>query len=140
MKYKRAKKRISQKRTNRKGLIKELDRVFSLFIRERDGECVTCHKKRDLTCSHLFSRVAHSTRWDEVNCHCQCRGCNMYHEHNPHIFTNWFIHKFGVDKYDWLLAKHKKTAKYPDFELLHMIESYRDKLVWEKRYYEDDTN
>ena len=105
--------------------IKKLDKEFSRFIRNRDKRCVLCGKTENLQCGHLFSRVAHSTRWSEVNCHGQCSGCNVYHEHNPHKFTIWFINKFGVDKYKLLFFQHNQTRKYTTGELQGMLLYYK---------------
>ncbi len=117
----------------RKGLVKKVDTAFSLFIRARDKKCVTCPATTKLQCGHLFSRVSFSTRWDELNCHTQCEGCNMSHEYDPQPFTSWFIHKFGLEAYDELHAKSKKTAKelkcFKDRDLADLLKIYQEKLM-----------
>lgn len=112
---------------SRKRLIKKLDSVFSIYIRQRDKKCVQCGSRENLTCGHLFSRVAHSTRWDEKNCHCQCTGCNMSHEFNPHNFTLWFVRRFGLLEYELLNKKYNTTAKYTNAELQLMILDYTER-------------
>ena len=104
----------TMKKLTRKQLIKKLDRLVSEYVRKRDGHCVTCANPRGLplTAGHLFSRVAHSARWNLLNIHAQCTGCNMYHEHNPHRFTSWFIQKFGLSKYEMLHACYSTTLKH----------------------------
>lgn len=116
---------------SRKKIVKKLDMVFSLFVRKRDGRCVTCTnlKRLPLTNGHLFSRVAFSTRWDELNCHCQCTGCNLYHEHDSGRFTTWFLRKFGQEKYELLYASYNHTAKYTSQDLMLMIKDYEARLV-----------
>lgn len=52
----------------------------------------------------------------------------MLHEYQPHKFTQWFIHRHGVDQYDWLAVKFAKTAKYTNQDLQLMILEYHDKL------------
>jgi hypothetical protein len=116
-----------QKPTRQK-LVKELDRVFSLFIRARDKFCVCCGTPENATCGHLLTRVAYSTRWDEKNCAQQCSPCNLNHEFRPQKFTSWFLHKYGVDQYDWLIVKHATTAKYTNQDLQLMILEYAEKL------------
>ena len=113
---------------SRKALVKELDTVFSLFIRQRDKKCVNCGTSRSLTCGHLFSRVAHSTRWDERNCHCQCSGCNLRHEHQPDIFIRWFIRKYGLQEYELLASKYHRTHKYTNSELELLVRHYKGLL------------
>lgn len=68
-------------------LKKELDRVFSIWIRERDandygnGRCVTCGRSGHLSmmdCGHFQSRGFYATRWHEWNCALQCKLCNAF--------------------------------------------------------------
>ena len=71
---------------SRKGLVKKLDTIFSIFIRLRKanelGEvsCYTCGKKdhyKKMQCGHFMSRKHYSTRWEELNCQVQCYSCNV---------------------------------------------------------------
>lgn len=67
-------------------LKKELDAIFSIYIREKynnEGtiKCYTCHKRLDFKsaqCGHFVSRQHLSTRYDEENCRPQCVGCNVF--------------------------------------------------------------
>ena len=69
-------------------LKKELDTIFSLFIRLREAtdeglvQCFTCNKvshyKSGMQNGHFQSRKHLATRWDETNCQVQCVGCNMF--------------------------------------------------------------
>jgi len=112
----------------RKGLVKKLDTAFSIFIRERDKICVVCGTTEKGTCGHLLTRTAYSTRWDELNCHRQCSNCNYSHESNPHPFTSWFIHKFGLEAYDGLILKHKTIKKFSDSDIATLTLEYEQKL------------
>jgi len=84
---------------DRSSLIKRVDEAFSLFIRGRDGyRCFTCGKTKaiaslfgmSIQAGHLFSRTNYSTRWDELNTHAQCSGCNSYHENHPEGIRSHF--------------------------------------------------
>lgn len=120
-KLKKAKKR------SRKSLVKELDRVFSIFIRNRDGNrCVQCGSMEKLTNGHLFSRVNHSTRWDELNCACQCSGCNMRHEYEFEPFRRIMEARIGKKKYNDLWFRHNQTKIFKDYELEEKIEHYKN--------------
>ena len=113
------------KKPSRKALVKKLDQAVSLYIRNRDKACVVCGTTERLTNGHLFSRVAYSTRWDvteDGNCHAQCMGCNLRHEHDAYPFNNWYIMKFGKDKWDELHLRYATPKKYKDFELIELIE------------------
>jgi hypothetical protein len=120
-------------KSERKKLVAKLDAVFSEYIRARDGyRCITCGvqgRERDglMQCGHLFTRASYSTRWDELNCFCQCRGCNLSHEYDPAPFTIRFIHKYGQEAYERLYAKSKSTLKLTDADMEILIGLYRHK-------------
>lgn len=118
------------KKSARKRLVAALDRVCSEYIRKRDNsQCVVCGSREQPTNGHLFTRSAYSTRWDELNCHCQCWACNYSHEHNPGPYTSWFVRKYGIDTYDELLRKHKQPLKLKDYQLQEMIDQFKEKLL-----------
>ena len=52
----------------------------------------------------------------------------MLHEYQPHRFTQWFIHRHGVDHYDWLSVKFAKTAKFTNQDLRLLILEFTEKL------------
>ena len=83
------KKKTKRKRGSdeRKTWIEKLDRVFSLYIRLRDTKefnfkgcrCISCGEPTTydmLDCGHFVSRNAMAIRWEEDNCHAECRKCN----------------------------------------------------------------
>ena len=91
---------------------KEADHAFAQFIKHRDGwRCVICGHKSLITCGHLFSRVAMSTRFDPTNAYAQCRGCNFLHESNPHVFTLWYLLQFGQAAYETLYRRYYQTRQ-----------------------------
>ena len=109
----------------RKKLIKKLDKVFGDFIKDRDKRvCVVCGSRENIQAGHLFSRNAHSTRWDEKNVYAQCRDCNYKHESHPADFTDFFIEKWGYEEYKKLHKKYHTTRKYKDWELEELIIKY----------------
>jgi hypothetical protein len=66
---------------------KTADKWFSLYIRLRDSNpngtatCITCDKVdewRTFDCGHFQSRRYLSTRYEEMNAHSQCVGCNQW--------------------------------------------------------------
>jgi hypothetical protein len=88
--------------TLKKDLEKELDRVFSEFIRLRDMEhrvqrsrCITCGKLfhwRRIQAGHFISRAYKATRYDERNVNAQCRRCNVL------MHGRQFEHGLAIDK------------------------------------------
>lgn len=122
-------------KSERAKLIREIDRLHSLYIRNRDKYCVTCGTSKDLQCGHLFTRVNHSTRWDTApdgNAHAQCASDNYRHEYDPYKFTNWYIKRFGVEKYDELHRRHITTRRYTMPELRELRDELK-RLVEEGR-------
>lgn len=117
-----------KKKPNRKLTVKKLDTAVSLFIRARDGRCVTCGSMEKLTNGHLWSRVAYSTRWDELNCHCQCWNCNYRHEFDPYHYQEWFKTKYGEEAYHELHRKFRVPVKYSTAELEDKTVEYKLKL------------
>ncbi|MCP4153035.1 MAG: hypothetical protein GY757_35210 [bacterium] len=115
----------------RKKLVIKLDKEFSLFIRERDGyKCVVCGHTPPavvMQCGHLFSRVSNSTRWDELNAHAQCSGCNLLHEHNPEPYRRRWVELHGQDAYDTLYAKWNQATKFTLTDLALMAQMFREK-------------
>ena len=104
-----------------------LDKVFSLYIRARDhNRCVTCWTTENPTNWHLFSRVANSTRFDELNCHCQCSGCNMQHENDPQPFIRRFKNKYWEQAFEDLHTKRHTTIKFD-------IQWYKEKIQYYKQ-------
>lgn len=117
-------KKRKQKSARRK-LVEALDSIVSLIVRARDKQCVLCGTRERLTCGHLFSRTNHSTRWSLLNCHTQCVGCNMRHEHDPYPYTEWFRRKFGDEAYHALYQEFHKPVKFSDMELKAMLADYQ---------------
>jgi hypothetical protein len=113
----------------RQKAVEDLDKVFSLWIRRRDGNrCVLCGSTNRVQCGHLFSRVAYSTRWSEVNCHAQCANCNYRHEFQPQHFNAWFLRIFSQPVWDALYVLNQTTRKFTLDELRDLINHYRSLL------------
>ena len=121
------------KKTSRKTIVKNLDKVFSEYIRRRYAkngiaECVTCGKKdhwKNLQAGHFMSRKHYATRWDEENVEVQCMACNVYRYGEQYLFAK----HLGEEKADELLAKSRTMVKIKDWELQDMIEIYKKKLL-----------
>jgi hypothetical protein len=106
-------------------LMKKATEVFNAWIRRRDGNrCVCCGTTQNPTCGHLITAGKKSTRFDELNCHCQCRTCNYSHEFRPEIYTLWFIRKFGGEAYDDLVTRSNAIKKFTREELEEIIRRY----------------
>lgn len=118
----------------RKNIIKKLDRVFSIYIRRRNGddvECFTCGKRdhwKKMQCGHFQSRKHYSTRWNETNCQIQCSGCNVFKYGEQYIFGQNLNKKFGDGTSEKLLEMSRQIVKFANIELIEMIEKYENKI------------
>lgn len=129
------KKPSKPKRRTRGNLEKELDRVFSIFIRMREANengiahCFTCGKADLWTAmdnGHYISRVHRSTRWNELNCHIQCKRCNIFLKGNYPAYSLALTRKYGANVLEELSVLKNQTRKFGTFELETMIAYYRE--------------
>jgi len=123
-----------------KTLKKELDKVFSRYIRlketyfvglRRMGKCVTCGKLlpfENLDCGHFISREYLIFRWAEVNAHIQCRYCNRFLAGNKKRYRDFMIQQYGKE-FVKQMQKQKHEPFRPDKEwLLEKIKKYKLKV------------
>jgi len=118
-------------KTKRQNLMKELDTIFSRFIRYRDkGQCYTCpnknHPKR-MQCGHFNPRQYLATRYDERNNHCQCYACNMLYAGQPATYAVRLKLEYGDSIIEELEQKRWQTIK--DFPFQKLIDEYKEKLI-----------
>lgn len=111
----------------RKSLVKAADRAFSRYIIARDKGCVQCGTTQSLTCGHLFSRVAYSTRWNPDGAACQCAAHNMRHEYDPYPFTKYFVDHYGQKWVDDLHCLWSKPVKFKDYQLVEIARYFAGK-------------
>ncbi len=117
-------------KTDYQKLKEKLDIVHARYIRERDwNRCVMCGSTENPNNWHLFSRVNISTRYDDINCNCQCWKHNILHEQDSKPYTDWFIANYGQAMYDDLRERwHGKPMKITTAWLSEKIEEYQEKL------------
>ena len=100
-------------------LKKKADAVFSIFIRNRDGnKCVLCNSTDRVQCGHLIKRGKMATRYDETNCHALCSSCNYKDNFEPWHYACWFIFENSDIAYQALINKSRgiKQMKRIDYE------------------------
>lgn len=113
------------KKLSRKSLITKLDGLVSKIVRERDGACVVCGQVTNLQAGHVFSRRHYATRWDLLNVHTQCSGCNFRHNGDAVPYYSWFVRKFGQEEFDRLHDKHIQIKQFKDFQLQELLEELK---------------
>lgn len=126
--------------SERKKLIYELDRVFSIYIRLKDSKddmsrCVTCGTVRNyklMQNGHFIPRGKFITRWDEKNCHVQCNECNEDLNGNLERYREYMIDKYGIDELIKLEAKSRTGIKIQTYMLSTMISKYKNMVKFIK--------
>lgn len=112
-----------------KELIRELDIVFSRYIRVRDGgKCITCGKTdniENMQAGHFIDRRHMSTRFDERNVSCQCPRCNVFLDGNLDAYEDVLRLKYGDNIITELEDKSKEIKKYSLLELEDLIDLYQ---------------
>ena len=124
------------KKIKRSTLVKNLDTVFSIYIRRKDAindiaQCVTCGKKdhwSKLQNGHWASRRHYSTRWNERNCNVQCSGCNVFRAGEIYLYTKYLCSKYGDNFPEELYKLSQKIVKFTDDDLKDMIDHYKKEL------------
>lgn len=115
-------------------LVAKLDKEFSLYIRLRDTmpngffKCVSCGQIKPFEqadCGHYWSRRHMSTRYDEDNCHAECRSCNRFKADHLIGYRENLIRKIGQMRFDKLAWKASQTKKWSDFEIQELIKYYK---------------
>lgn len=121
----------------RQKIIKELDKVFSKFIRMRAADdlgisiCFTCGKEskwKEGDAGHFISRGAYSTRWDEKNVQFQCKRCNIFRNGEQYLYSVNLDKEYGTGTAHSILRTSKQLRKYGIAELRDMIKEYKDKV------------
>lgn len=124
----------------RRRLVERLDRVFSRYIRLRDSfptqggrmvRCISCGRIIPLEacdCGHYINRGHMATRWDEDNCHAQCRQCNRFDEGNIQGYRPRLAAKIGAARVELLESRKHAPCRLTDFELEALLVHYRQRL------------
>lgn len=110
--------------------IRYTDRLFSSFIRRRDGDCVykiRCHGHipyEELTCSHYKGRGKESTRFDPLNCDSACRPCHAWIQDTAEgkkWLEQFKINQLGQPVHDLLILRYNTPQKRDDgLDLLYV--------------------
>jgi hypothetical protein len=99
------------------------DKLFSQWVRLRDGKCLRCGSKVEFNgkgepvshqASHFQGRGKENTRFDPDNVCTLCMGCHMYFTAHPAEHYQWQVQRLGQDKVDQLVLKsnlHKKKDR-----------------------------
>jgi len=110
---------------------KELDRVFSIYIRIRDdGKCISCGDEKHWKyqhAGHYVSRSYLSLRFNEQNVNVQCPACNIFKKGNMDEYALALQKKYGKGILDKLNKLKYKIVKYDILWYSKMIKKYEKK-------------
>lgn len=113
--------------------VKQLDKVFSLYIRQsKPAVCVTCGKVdkwQNLQNGHYYSRGRLPTRWHEDNCYPQCSACNIFKSGNYTEYALFMLKTHGEAKLRELHQLSISGKKITTPEIREKIEYYKQKML-----------
>lgn len=118
------------KKKTRGQLVKDLDKVFSIYIRRRYGEdatCVTCGVTKpwkQMQAGHFYTRGRFATRWHTQNVHVQCYRCNVLLKGNYISYTKYMINMYGMEGIERLERESLSGAKLTTPGMIELIEYY----------------
>jgi hypothetical protein len=137
---------MAEKHKTKSELLREADRLFSQFIRNRDADkngniaCVCCGKiynleqvdkegKKIVQPLHFIDRGVYSLRFDEDNCHAGCSYCNldMFLNKNGFAYRRYleFMNMtYGEEMVTEMALAHRRINKITEQQLKTVIEYY----------------
>jgi len=137
---------MAAKYKSKSELLREADRLFSLFIRNRDCDkngnaaCVCCGKiyniiennlqgERVIQNLHFVKREVYSLRFDEYNCNAGCCYCNQDMNLNPkgkayNQYRQKLVADLGEDAVAEMELAHRNINRIEESQLKVIIEHY----------------
>ena len=106
-------------------LEKKAWKVFSEYIRKRDGRCFTCGARKELKeldAGHFYHG---KLDFDEMNIHAQCTKCNRFLHGNLGEYAIRLIDTYGREAFDELGKRRWAVNKW-DFNTI--IDEYTKKI------------
>lgn len=100
-------------------------KTFSIWIRNRDKQCVTCGKREGLQAGHFWHNVLD---FDEENINAQCERCNHYLSGNLAVYSTYLLRKLGQKGFEDLEIRHyraMKSEKHDEQYYQNLIDKYK---------------
>ncbi len=109
----------------RMALRRKADRLFSIFIRDRDGNCCReCGASFRVQCAHIISRRYDATRWSLDNAVTLCAKHHMKWTHDPLGWEDWVNERFGPQRLRSLKLRARQGVAKVDLEAV--VESLKE--------------
>lgn len=94
-------------------------------------KCISCGKiKRfeDVDCGHFHSRRHMATRFDEDNCHAECKYDNRFSADHLIGYERNLIQKIGNQRFDLLNARAHSSCHWLESELNEKLNHYKSEV------------
>lgn len=122
------KKDLKKKKKSISQLKKQLDAIFSQYIRLRDKNiCFTCYKQGNQA-GHYISRRYNSLRYNEQNVNLQCVSCNIFRHGAMDRYAIELERKYGVGILQKLEQYKNFLKSFTREELEEKIAEYKNKI------------
>ena len=116
-------KRTIRRKAKRKAKVHDADRLFSQYIRTRDGwACVRCGSPVRPQCAHLHSRIYRAIRWNPDNATTLCQACHVMFTHRPIEWADWCEERWP-GRLAVLRVQALAAHEHPDYGAI--VEQYR---------------
>ncbi len=134
---KKPKKVLKHDALNRQAIIKKLDKLTSLYVRQKGMDkngyntCYTCGARyhwKDMDCGHYIKRRYLHTRWDLNNVRVQCQFCNRTLNGNYAVYEPKIKRELGVDEVQKMWDKAYDTSKISTILLYMMVDEMEKRL------------
>jgi len=119
--------RTSRRRKQRKASMRQADKAFSTYIKDRDGwACRHCGRVAVvMQCAHLVSRRYRAVRWSPDNAVALCAPCHVRYTFRPLEWEAWIEERFP-GRLAELKARALAGVAHVDYgEVLEQIRSFR---------------
>lgn len=124
---------MTEKTKTTSQLKKELDRVFSIWVRMQGAEdfnnsCYTCGKYlpvKQLQAGHFIGRrQGQAIRWEPRNVKPQCLNCNVFRRGNLPRFAEHLMQEYGPTIISDLNLQSEQILKLGKRDVLNLINQY----------------
>ncbi len=104
------------------------DQTFSMYIRLRDGKCMSCGNEENLTCSHFWRRGHSATRFDPINCVALCWSCHqVWEDKKEDEYKAFMLSRLGEQAY---IQLEKRAQSY--MSRVEAVSKWKEFYTWEK--------
>ena len=126
-------KAMAEKLKTHSDWLRDLQKVFNAYIRNRDKNkpCISCGRSLigKFDAGHFFSVGAYpNLRFSEDNVFGQCVACNQHRHGNINEYSVQLPLRIGIERYEQLLAIRSQPLKLTTAEIKELIVEYKTKL------------